>query len=254
MGLDLFAAVGSTALRRLFLDRDLDPNRRRCQDRRVPPIPLVESRVDGANVCVTLCPERPITYMDPDELPRIAHDASILEAFYREHVEAIQRFVARRVGDPYLAADLTADVFLAAVDSAATYRRDRGAPTAWLFGIARIVVASESRRSARERRAVRQIEGRRLLESDDIVRIQDRIDAAAQVRSLYAALVRLPDGQRAVFELVALDELSVTDVAAALGIRPATARVRLHRARTTLRSQLLGEDATAPARPLEVSP
>jgi hypothetical protein len=61
MGLDLFAVVGATAARRLFLGPDLDPNRRGRQDRRVPPIPLVEVRVDGANVCVTLCPERPIT-------------------------------------------------------------------------------------------------------------------------------------------------------------------------------------------------
>ena len=44
-----------------------------------------------------------------------------LEAFYRDHVEAVQRFVARRVSDPHLAADLTADVFLAAIDSAASY-------------------------------------------------------------------------------------------------------------------------------------
>ncbi len=192
--------------------------------------------------------------MSAGDLPRIAHDTSAFEAFYREHVEAIQRFIARRIADPHLAADLTAEVFLAAVDAAATYREDRGTPKAWLFGIARIVVASESRRSARERHAVLRIEGRRLLEIDDVARIQDRIDAATQARSLYAAIGKLPDGERAVFELVALDELSVADVAATLGIRPVTARVRLHRARTTLRRQLLDEDPTALVRPMEVSP
>lgn len=197
--------------------------------------------------------------MSPDELSRIAHDVSAFEAFYREHVEAVQRFIARRLADPQLAADLTAEVFLAAVKDAATYRGD-GAPRAWLFGIARVVVASESRRSAREHRAVKQIEGRRLLEGDDIARIQERIDAAAQARSLYASLARLPDSERAVFELVALDELSITDAAAALEIRPVTARVRLHRARTTLRRQLSDDDgdedeeSTALTRPMEVSP
>ena len=62
----------------------------------------------------------------------------------------MQRFVARRVADPYLAADLTADVFLAAIDSAPSYRPERGEPAAWLFGIARNVVGTEHRRSGRE--------------------------------------------------------------------------------------------------------
>ena len=116
--------------------------------------------------------------MNADELPRIAHDPQAFEAFYREHVEAVQRFVARRVGDPYLAADLTAEVFLAAIDAAGGYRRERGSPAAWLFGVARIVVAAEHRRGARERRAHARLEGRRLLGEDDLERMRERIDAA----------------------------------------------------------------------------
>ena len=45
------------------------------------------------------------------------------------------------------------------------------------------------------------------------------------------------------FELVALDDLSPGEAAAVLGIRAVTARVRLHRARTTLRAQLAEDDA-----------
>jgi RNA polymerase sigma-70 factor (ECF subfamily) len=41
-----------------------------------------------------------------------------------------------------------------------------------------------------------------------------------------------------VLELVALDELSLTEAAAAAGVRPVTARVRLHRARRKLRAEL----------------
>ena len=57
-------------------------------------------------------------------------------------------------------------------------------------------------------------------------------------RELYAALDALPEGERAVFELTALDELTPRQAAAALGIRPVTARVRLHRARAALRAEL----------------
>src|SRR6476661_3864363 len=106
--------------------------------------------------------------MSPDDLRRIAHDPEAFEAFYRAHVEDLQRFVARRVGDPHLAADLTAEAFLAAIDAAPGYRPERGAPGAWLFGIARNVVAAEHRRAARERRANARVQGRRLLDPDDL--------------------------------------------------------------------------------------
>jgi RNA polymerase sigma-70 factor (ECF subfamily) len=191
--------------------------------------------------------------MRPDELARIAHDPEAFEAFYRAHVEGVQRFVARRVADPYLAADLTADVFLAAIDAAAGYRRERGGPAGWLFGVARIVVAAEYRRSARESRANGRVEGRRLLGDDDLERMQERIDAAAQSRALFAAVAQLPEGERAVLELVALDDLSVTEAAAVLGLRPVTARVRLHRARGNVRRRLSDDDSPAISHLLEAS-
>ena len=191
--------------------------------------------------------------MDPHELPRIAHDPGTFEAFYRAHVEAVQRFVARRVGDPDLAADLTADVFLAAIDAAAGYRPERGTPSAWLLGVARNVVANDHRRAGRERAAHARVEGRRLLAPDDIERMQERIDAAAQARKLFGAVSRLPDGERAVLELVALDELSVAEAAAVLGVRPVTARVRLHRARGALRRQGLDDASPTISHSLEAS-
>ena len=187
-------------------------------------------------------------------MARIAHDPDVLEVFYREHVDAVQRFVARRIADPHLAADLTAEVFLAAIDAAASYRPRRGAPAVWLFGVARNVVNSEFRRTAREKQVNARFEGRRLLADDDIVRAQERIDAAARSRELYAALDGLTDAERAVFELSALDGLSATEAARALGIRPVTARVRLHRARHTLRTELAPQEAQLMTRSMEVSP
>jgi len=169
---------------------------------------------------------------------RFATDPEAFEVFYREHLEAIQRFIARRVADRELAADLTADVFIAAIESADSYRTDRGSPTAWLFGIAQNVVAAKLRRTGRERRATALIRGRQLLDADDFARIDDRLAAEAQRRRLYEAMDQLSDGQRAVLELVALDDLSLAQAAAALGIRPVSARVRFYRARRRLSDQL----------------
>jgi RNA polymerase sigma factor (sigma-70 family) len=168
----------------------------------------------------------------------IRHDPAAFEAFYRANVEAVQRFVARRVSDPHLAADLTAEVFLAAIEAAGSYRPGLGSPRAWLFGVARNVVNAEWRRAARESAAHGRAAGRRHLADDDIERIQQRLDAVAEARALAASLAALPDSERAVLELVAVDQLTVTEAAAALGIRSVTARVRLHRGRTTLRTRL----------------
>ena len=170
-----------------------------------------------------------------DGLARVGRDPAAFEEFYRRHVEAVGRFVARRVDDPHTAADLTAEVFLAVIESAHTYRPAAGSEVGWLYGVARNVVAAERRRAARERRTTGREAGRRRLEADDIAALVERIDAEAAGRRTYRALGELPEGVRAVLELIAVDGLTVTEAAAALGIRPVTARVRLHRARRALR-------------------
>ncbi|MDX3587050.1 RNA polymerase sigma factor [Streptomyces europaeiscabiei] len=173
------------------------------------------------------------------------YDPAAFEVFYRRHVDAVTRFMARRVTDPHTVADLTAETFLAVIDSARTYRPDLGSETAWLYGIARNVVAAEARRSARQSALGGRMAGRRLLEADDIGRLEDKLDAEAAGRRALAALDGLPEGERAVVELVAVDQLSVSEAAAALGIRKVTARVRLHRARRTLRSATVVSDHPA---------
>jgi len=172
------------------------------------------------------------------ELTELRSDPDAFERFYRRHVEAVQRFVARRVSDPYVAADLTADVFVAVIESAGSYRRSRGEPAAWLFGIARNVVAGEHRRKAKELRTVAQIRGRELVDEEDLAALQERIDSEAGARELYRELDGLPAGERAVLELVALDGLSAVEAGHALGIGAVAARVRLHRARRRLQSRL----------------
>jgi RNA polymerase sigma factor (sigma-70 family) len=176
--------------------------------------------------------------METQQLQRIGTDPDLFEAFYRENVEGVQRFVARRVGDPERAADLTAEIFLAAITSSGSYRPGRGTPQAWLYGIARVTVAADRRSRGRELAGYERIRGSALVDEDDAARIDSRIDAEARSRELYAAMAELPEGERAVLELVVLDGLGVSEAAAAAGVRPVTARVRLHRARRKLRAAL----------------
>jgi RNA polymerase sigma factor (sigma-70 family) len=179
---------------------------------------------------------------DETDIRRIARDPAALEFFYRRYVGDITSFVSRRVSDPHLAADLTAEVFLAVIRSAHTYRPGRGTHLAWLYGIARNVIAAERKRSAYQLRVASRIAGRRLLDEDAVTRLEERIDAERRARGLCLALDEMPDGERAVLELVAVDGLDVGQAAAALRIRPGTARVRLHRARRRA-LKVLGEQA-----------
>ncbi|MGC4949674.1 RNA polymerase sigma factor [Streptomyces sp. DT224] len=180
-----------------------------------------------------------------------ARDPDLFEEFYRRHFEAITRFVARRVADPHTVADLTAEVFLAAIDSAGSYRPGRGSETAWLYGIARNLVGAEARRTARQAALGARIAGRRLLEADDIARLEEQLDAEAAGRRALAALAGLPEGERALLELITVDQLTLPEAASALGLRQVTARVRLHRARKTLRGaagSVTDEPAPGPVR------
>src|SRR6516162_9283939 len=146
----------------------------------------------------------------------IGTDPVAFTQFYRAHVDEVTRFVARRVADPQLAADLTAEVFLAVIEAAARYRGSVGGPRTWLYGIARNVVAAEFRRSARQRRTESLVAGRRLLDADDVDRLTEKIDAFQRVRELHGVLRALPEGERAVLELVSVDGLTVAEAAAAL--------------------------------------
>jgi RNA polymerase sigma factor (sigma-70 family) len=82
--------------------------------------------------------------------------------------------------------------------------------------------------------AVGRIDGKELLDDDATDRIVARIDSQRAAREVYRSLAALPERQRAVVELVAVDGLSLTEAAAALGISAGNARVNYHRARQRL--------------------
>ena len=164
----------------------------------------------------------------------VGRDPGAFEVFYRATVHDVERFIARRVTDPHVVADLTAECYLVMIEKAATYRADRGSPRAWAFGIARHVVQDHHRRQARRLHAVTRISGRALLDAQSEDDLVARIDAERYARRLLRAVELLPPAEKVVFELVAVDGLTLDEAARVLGLRTGTARVRLHRARRRL--------------------
>src|ERR1700710_276157 len=104
--------------------------------------------------------------VNAEQLPQIGTDPELFRVFYDDNLEEIQRFVTRRVRDPERAADLTADIFVAAIESAHRYR-PHGTPRTWLYGIARIIVAEDHRRGVRETAKDRRLRGSELLDEEE---------------------------------------------------------------------------------------
>jgi RNA polymerase sigma factor (sigma-70 family) len=120
--------------------------------------------------------------------------------------------------------------------SSHTFDPRRGTALRWLYGVASRQLANGARERARRVRAELRLAGQRLIEPDDLERIERQIDASAMARQLHRAMAALPPGEREVVELVVREALTPAQAAAALGIRPVTARVRLLKARRKLRA------------------
>ncbi len=175
---------------------------------------------------------------DRELLARLDRDPAAFEVFYRRHVDRVTGFAVRRCDGPEEVADLVAAVFLAVIESAHRYDPARGEPIGWLFGVAANQLRMQRRGSWRQRGVAVRVAGQRLLEADDVARLEARIDAERLAEEVRRAVARLPRGERAVFELVSRDGLTAAEVGVALRISPAAVRVRLSRARAKLRREL----------------
>jgi RNA polymerase sigma-70 factor (ECF subfamily) len=155
-----------------------------------------------------------------------------LRRLHYQHAAAVLAYALRRT-DPQTAEDVCAEVWTIA------WRRIDELPEdalPWLFGAARRVLANERRRQRR------------------VSALRDRLSAVrgAGVADppalpvdpvLGKALRRLKPTDVEVLRLVAWEDLSPERAAAALGVRPGTFAVRLHRARARLATALEHEIA-----------
>ena len=185
-------------------------------------------------------------HSDEELLAAIAAGPGFLPEFYRRHVAKVTGVGARRFSTPEDVADFVANVFLEVLRSAGSYDPRRGDAVAWLYGLAGNVAAGMRRQQRRSTDAEHRLAGRSLLDADDYARVEERIDAASALRRAYEAMQQLPDQDRRLLELVAVDGLSTGEAANALGITAVATRVRLVRARARLRARLDAADQPLP--------
>jgi len=167
-----------------------------------------------------------------------ARDAAAWRVIYERTHERVFALLAYHVGNRDEALELTQEVYLHALEGLARYRGD-GPLEAW-FAIVAIRRARDWKRKLFRKR-------RHAVDDEELSR---DFDASAPTgpderaiplrRLLDAALAKLPERQRAAFLLREVEDLSFRDVAAALGVNEATARVHHLRARRALQDQLAG--------------
>lgn len=173
---------------------------------------------------------------DADLVAALGRDAAAMEELYRRHVRPLGRYVARRVDPPDDAADLVTAVFLEAIRSGGRFDPERGSAAGWLYGIAANLIAAQRRRGAAESRAIARFGGRATPVADLYGDADDRVDAQREARSAAAILDALPPAERELIDLIRDRDLTVSEAAGELGIRPATARMRLARLRGRFRA------------------
>jgi RNA polymerase sigma factor (sigma-70 family) len=164
-------------------------------------------------------------------------DPDAFAAFYRRYERLILSYLLRRTGDPEIAADLTAEVFAAALRAAGRYRPQSPTAAGWLLTIAQRILASSRRRGRVEARARRRVGIRDavVFSGEDLERIEALASLDGQSLEL---LDDLPAGQRDAIREHVLDERSYCDIAGELKTSELVIRKRVSRGLSTLKRQL----------------
>lgn len=160
-------------------------------------------------------------------------------SLYEEHAPAVYRFALLLSGRASDADDVTAETFTRAFTAGGEIRA--ATVRAYLFTIARNVHLQRWRRIGREAP---------LPDSLLDVRSNPESDAASResLRALLAALGQLGETDRAAVLMRGHDDMSIDEIATALGLSPAAVKVRIHRARLKLAALVSdrGDGGTSP--------
>jgi RNA polymerase sigma-70 factor, ECF subfamily len=163
-------------------------------------------------------------------------DPGPFERVYDAHAVGIYRFIYARVGNHPDAEDLTAQVFVRAVEQLDT-DREPGQVAAWLYRVAHNATADYWRAFYRLPVVGADHVAPGWEPADDSRSAAVEPDEGARAR-VEALLRRLPESYRRVLELRFLERLSVAETAEAMGISNGNARVLQYRA--LRRAALLG--------------
>jgi RNA polymerase sigma factor (sigma-70 family) len=167
-------------------------------------------------------------------------DVDAFSELYRREGEAVLIFLTRRTWDGETALELTAETFAVALRSwrkLATLAAEQ--QRAWLFTVARRLLARYLRRARVERRALQRL-GLQVphVDHDELLAIERRAGLPELRATLARELDRLSAAQREALQLRVVEERSYREIALALEVSEQTVRARVSRALRALAGAL----------------
>jgi RNA polymerase sigma-70 factor (ECF subfamily) len=160
---------------------------------------------------------------------------------YETYATTVARWVARLGGPGADVEDLTQEVFLV-VDRRLPEFRGQSRVSTWIFAIAARVTANDRRR--RRLRAwwtrLGPNAGERVADTAETA--IEELEKRERRAQFYAALDALVERQRRVLVLFELEDMSIAEIAALMGLRAGAVRVLLHRARRAFLKRMTERD------------
>jgi RNA polymerase sigma-70 factor (ECF subfamily) len=152
------------------------------------------------------------------------------EAAFDAHHTHVLAFALRRVDGRAMAEDVVSETF-----AVVWQKRDLipNEPLAWIYAIARRVIANQRRSEARRGRL-----HDRVLAAGEIPSVGDAAVRVEERATVLGAFASLSETDQEVLRLIAWDDVSTAEGAQVLDCTPAAFRVRLHRARRALQRAL----------------
>ena len=177
--------------------------------------------------------------MDHSQRARVrAGDHDEFGVLYEEHARAVYNHAFRLTGNWSAAEEVVSLTFLEAWRLRGTVRPEGGSLLPWLLGIA-LNVARNASRAARRHQAAMSRLPRAQAVPDFAEEVAGRLDDAARLEAVHAALGRLRRAERDVLALCVWSGLDYAEAAQALGVPVGTVRSRLSRARRKLQDRKL---------------
>jgi len=184
-----------------------------------------------------LMSSRDLSRCSDEELLEIGlGDAEALGVLYDRYEDPMLAFFRRATGRADLAADLTAEVFAAALGSIGRFRPDLGSVRSWLFGIARHELAQMWRRRRVETEARRRMGMEPLMLGDEELRRIDELACGGEAS--LRLLAELPGEQREAVRGRVIDERDYAELAAELRCSEMVVRQRVSRGLRALRARM----------------
>lgn len=184
---------------------------------------------------------------DAELLALSAENPEAFGVFYDRFERQVLAFFWRATRRADVAADLTAEVFTAALSAAESYRPELGSARAWLFGIARHELADTWARGRVEDRARRRLGMEPLVLNDEqLERIEQLEDDADGV--VLKLLADLPEDQRTAIEARVIGEEGYEELAARLSCSESVVRQRVSRGLRSMRARLSQTEGLEQAR------